>query len=275
LSQAKRDLAIGVFDSGIGGLTVVRELLRQLPGERIVYFGDTARAPYGNKSPRALVRFALENARFLLSRKIKFLVVACNSSSAYSLQALRQKFSVPVLGVILAGARAATGRHHGQRLGVIGTRATIASEAYQRAIGELSPEAQVFAQACPLFVPLVEEGWSHHSVAKSVAKEYLEPLKSKGVETLVLGCTHYPLLRGVIRQVMGPRVALVDSAQETAREVKELLGMTNLLSHKRRQAFSAHEFYVSDHPEQFSAIGRRFLGRSLAKVQQVVPKEML
>jgi glutamate racemase len=268
----KQDLAIGVFDSGIGGLTVVRELMRQLPGERIVYFGDTARAPYGNKSPRALIRFALENARFLSSKKIKFLVVACNSSSAYSMPALRQKLRMPVLGVILAGARAATGRRHGQKLGVIGTHATIKSGAYQRAIKELAPGATVSVQACPLFVPLVEEGWNKGKVAESVAREYLEPLKRKGIDTLVLGCTHYPLLRQVIHRVMGPKVALVDSARETAHDVKEMLATTGLLAHRGKVPFSAHEFYVSDMAEQFGDVGRRFLGRKLPKVLLAPPQ---
>lgn len=272
--SGKRDLAIGVFDSGIGGLTVVRELMRQLPGERIVYFGDTARAPYGNKSPKALVRFALENARFLTSKKIKFLVVACNSSSAYSLPALRHKLKVPVLGVILAGARAAVGRTDGQKLGVIGTHATIKSAAYKKAIKELSPNATVLTLACPLFVPLAEEGWNSHKVAGAVAREYLLPLKNKGIDTLVLGCTHYPLLKGVIRKVMGKKVALVDSAHETAREVKEMLAATGLLSRRKNLPFSAHEFFVSDLPGQFGDLGRRFLGRELSKVTQVAPKEI-
>lgn len=270
----RADLAIGVFDSGIGGLTVVRELMRQMPGERIAYFGDTARAPYGNKSPKALVRFALENARFLSAKKIKFLVVACNSSSAYSLPALRQHLKVPVLGVILAGARAAVSRRHGQKLGVIGTHATIKSGAYQKAIKELAPGATVLVQACPLFVPLAEEGWNQHKVAVSVASEYLLPLKKKGIDTLVLGCTHYPLLKGVIRKVMGKGVALVDSASETAHEVKEMLSATHLQSRRKALPFSAHEFYVSDLPGQFSVLGKRFLGRKLTRVTQIAPKEL-
>lgn len=273
--KGKQDLAIGVFDSGIGGLTVVRELMRQLPGERIVYFGDTARAPYGNKSPRALVRFALENSRFLVSRHIKFLVVACNSSSAYSLPALRQRLKVPVLGVVLAGARAAVSRRHGQKLGVIGTRATIQSGAYQKAIKELSPGTTVYAQACPLFVPLVEEGWNQHRVAEMVAKDYLLALKRRGIDTLVLGCTHYPLLKAVIHKVLGRGVALVDSASETAHEVKEMLATTGLLAKRKSVAFSSHEFYVSDLPGQFSELGKRFLGRSISKVTQIALKELL
>ncbi len=267
-----RDWAIGVFDSGIGGLTVVREILRQLPGERIVYFGDTARAPYGNKSPKSLIRFALEDAKFLSSKKIKFLVVACNSSSAYSLPALQAGFPVPVLGVILAGARAATSAPGGKRpkLGVIGTHATISSGAYQRAIRDLNPRAKVFVKACPLFVPLAEEGWSGHKASEEIAREYLLPLKRQGIDTLVLGCTHYPLLRSVIARVLGPKIALVDSARETAREVKEVLRLSGSLSLKKNRPFSTHEFYVSDLPGRFGVMGRRFLGRPLPKVTQVV-----
>lgn len=274
-NRGAENLAIGVFDSGIGGLTVVRELMRQLPGERIVYFGDTARAPYGNKSPNSLIRFALENARFLSSKKIKFLVVACNSSSAYSLPALRQHLKVPVLGVIMAGARAAAGRRQGQKLGVIGTHATIQSGAYQKAIKELAPDSAVHVQACPLFVPLAEEGWNRHKVAESVAKVYLLGLKKKGIDTLVLGCTHYPLLKTVIHKVMGKSVALVDSASETAHEVKDMLAATGLLSRRRLLPFNAHEFFVSDLPEKFGELGRRFLGRKLAKVVQIAPKELI
>jgi glutamate racemase len=267
--------AIGVFDSGIGGLTVVREMMRQMPGERIVYFGDTARAPYGNKSPRTLIRFALENARFLSSKKIKFLVVACNTSSAYSLQSLRRHLKIPVLGVILAGARAAATRSRGQKLGVIGTHATIKSGAYRRAIRELKPHATFYVQACPLFVPLAEEGWSSHRVAQDVAKEYLLPMKKKGIDTLVLGCTHYPLLKSVIRKVMGPSVVLVDSASETAHEVKEMLASLGIQSPRRKIPFRSHQFYVSDLPGQFSELGKRFLGRKLPNVTQIAPKELL
>ncbi len=270
-----RDAAIGVFDSGIGGLTVVRELLRQLPGERIVYFGDTARAPYGNKSPRTLVRFALENARFLNSKHIKFLIVACNSSSAYSLPALRAKLSIPVLGVIHAGARAAVGGRSRQKLGVIGTHATINSGAYQKAIQELAPGTRVFAAACPLFVPLAEEGWNSHKVAAAVAAEYLLPLKAKGIDTLVLGCTHYPLLKDTIRGVLGSRITLVDSAEETAKEAKEMLAALDFGSKLKSRPFSSHEFYVSDLPGQFSKLGRRFLGRALGGVKQAAPKLLL
>ncbi len=265
---------IGVFDSGIGGLTVARELLRQLPGERLVYLGDTARTPYGSKSPATLVRFALETGRFLARKGVKMLVVACNSSSAYSLPALRQAMKVPVVGVIDAGARAAVGRRKGQRIGVIGTHATVRSGAYQRAIRALEPGAKVRVQACPLFVPLVEEGWARHKLAFEAAREYLLPLRREGVDSVVLGCTHYPLLKPVLAKVLGKDIALVDSARETAREVKELLEATHLARRGPKAPFRSHQFYVTDQPESFAALGRRFLGHAL-DVKQVRLAELL
>jgi glutamate racemase len=260
---------LGVFDSGIGGLTVARELLRQLPGERLVYLGDTARTPYGNKTPQTLVRFALEVGQFLKHKGVKMLVVACNSSSAYSLPALRKSLGIPVVGVIEAGARSAVGRSKGQRVGVIGTRATVRSGAYQKAIHALEPGARVIAEACPLFVPIVEEGWAGHALARQAAEEYLLPLKRKGVKSLVLGCTHYPLLKPVIARVLGKDIALVDSARETAREVKELLQSSGLASSRESVPFDGHQFFVTDLPDQFSVLGRRFLGRPLKRLRQV------
>ena len=260
---------LGVFDSGIGGLTVARELLRQLPGERLVYLGDTARTPYGNKTPQTLVRFALEIGRFLKHKGVKMLVVACNSSSAYSLPALRRSLGIPVVGVIEAGARAAVGRGKGQRVGVIGTRATVRSGAYQKAIHALEPSAKVIAEACPLFVPIVEEGWAGHALARQAAAEYLLPLKRQGVKSVVLGCTHYPLLKPVIARVLGKDIALVDSARETAREVKELLQSSGLASSRKSVPFDGHQFFVTDLPDQFSVLGRRFLGRPLKRLRQV------
>jgi glutamate racemase len=268
---------LGVFDSGIGGLTVARELLRELPGERLVYLGDTARSPYGNKSPQNLIRFALEVGGFLKAKGVKMLVVACNSSSAYSLPALRRALGIPVVGVIEAGARAALrqaeapagrARRRGRRIGVIGTHATVRSGAYQKAIHALEPSARVAAKACPLFVPLAEEGWADHPVALQAARAYLAPLKDSGVESVVLGCTHYPLLKPVIAKVLGPGITLVDSARETAREVGELLRTAGLASGRSRTAFSEHRFFVTDLPQQFSDQGRRFLGRRLS-VKQV------
>lgn len=252
---------IGVFDSGVGGLTVARELMRQLPGERLIYLGDTARTPYGNKSPQTLIRFALETGAFLSRKGVKMLVVACNSSSAYSLEALRHHLSIPVVGVIEAGARAAVAGRRGRPIGVIGTRATVRSQAYAKAIHALDPSAPVEAQACPLFVPLVEEGWTDGPTALQVAREYLRPLLRRKVERVVLGCTHYPLLKPILAKVLGRDIALVDSATEVAREVKTLLEAAGLLSPLRRLPFSAHCFFVTDPPEQFADQARRFLGR--------------
>ena len=266
---------IGVFDSGVGGLTVVREMMVQLPGEKIVYFGDSARSPYGNKSPENLVRFAIENGRFLVRRNIKMLVVACNSSSAYSLPALRKELKIPVLGVVEPGARAAAGRRLNQKIGVIGTHATINSHTYQNAILNLAPDSQVFTQACPLFVPLVEEGWLEHPVTEQIAAEYLTPLKKAGVASIVLGCTHYPLIKSIIQKVVGPELVLVDSAMEKAREVKDILTTLNLLSSRRRVPATQHQFFVSDMPEKFSETARQFLGRRLANARKIGPRDLI
>jgi glutamate racemase len=262
--MAGQDAPIGVFDSGIGGLTVARELLRQLPGERLVYLGDTARTPYGNKSPQNLIRFALETGAFLSKKGMKLLVVACNSSSAYSLPALRRSLKVPVVGVIEAGARAAVVHRQGRRIGVIGTHATVRSGAYQREIKSLAPKASVIAQACPLFVPLVEEGWAAHRLAVEAAREYLLPLKRKGVGSVVLGCTHYPLLKPVISRVLGPGIVLVDSAKETAREVKTVLEAKGLMSGRKAVPFKDHRFYITDQADQFRKVSAKFLGRDLS-----------
>jgi glutamate racemase len=245
----------------VGGLTVARELLRQLPGEKLIYLGDTARTPYGNKSPQTLIRFALETGAFLARKGVKMLVVACNSSSAYSLGALRENLNIPVVGVIEAGARAAVAGRRGRPIGVIGTRATVRSGAYARAIHALDPKARVVAQACPLFVPLVEEGWNGHALAAQVAKEYLRSLKREKVESVVLGCTHYPLLKSVLAKVLGRDIALVDSAKEVAREVKTLLKASGLSSPLRAVPFKQHQFFVTDPPEQFAGQAKRFLGR--------------
>jgi len=207
---------IGVFDSGIGGLTVVHELIRQLPHESIVYFGDTARVPYGPKSPDTVRRYSREIAAYLTEQGVKAIVVACNTATAHALGTLRGELALPVVGVVEPGARAAVAATRTGRIGVIGTVGTIKSGAYERAICALSPTAQVVARACPLFVPLVEEGWVDHEATRLVAETYLEPLVKANVDTLVLGCTHYPLLKPLLRQVMGPDIRLIDSAEETA-----------------------------------------------------------
>ncbi len=222
---------IGIFDSGIGGLTVLAALQRRLPGERFLYLGDTARLPYGTKSLATVVRYALRAADFLAHHGIKMLVVACNTASASALPELESAMTVPVIGVVEPGARAAVAGTAG-KVGIIGTESTVASGAYLRAVHALRPDTEVVARACPLFVPLVEEGWFDHPVTREVARAYLEPFAGGAVDTLILGCTHYPLLRGAIAGVVGERVKLVDSAEAVAGEVVEILGRTGMASPK-------------------------------------------
>lgn len=249
---------IGVFDSGVGGLTVVGELKRILPGERIIYFGDTARVPYGTKSKETVTRFSVENTEFLMKHDVKMVIVACNTASSLALEFLKRCFRVPIVGVIEPGARAAAKVTRNNRVGVIGTQATISSGSYGRAIRKVSPRIKLFAQSCPLFVPLVEEGWTGKAVTAEVASIYLSGLRKSGVDTLIMGCTHYPLLRGVIRRALGKRAALVDSAREVAAEARDILDAAGLLNTSARRP--ADTFYASDEPARFARIGRRFLG---------------
>jgi glutamate racemase len=253
------ELPIGVFDSGIGGLTVVRQLQKVLPGEDIVYLGDTARVPYGTKSPSTVVRFACEDTQFLLHQNVKAVIVACNTCSAWALPMLEKKFSVPVFGVILPGVRAALERTRNDRIGIIGTHATIRSKAYSNGILARRDNAQVFARACPLLVPLVEEGWTRHRVTDTVLHEYLDPILRRGIDTLILGCTHYPLLKAAIRKVAGPKVSLVDSAESCALYVRERLSQLKLLAGKRQRAGTIQPF-VTDETDQFAEVAKRFLG---------------
>ncbi len=255
--------AIGMFDSGIGGLTVYRALKEKLPRERIIYLGDTARLPYGSKSAETIVKFSEENARFLLTQEIKILVVACNSSSAYALGRLQEILPIPVVGVIEPGARAAAHMAR-QAVGVIGTAATIMSRAYENSIREKNPRLRIVSRDCPLFVPLVEEGWIDHAVTRLVVEEYLLPLQRQGIDALVLGCTHYPVLKGVITQVMGDAVRLIDSALTTAEEVGVMLKHLGWLN--AAQTAPPDIFYVSDFPERFKRVGAIFLNRAIEHV---------
>jgi len=256
---------IGVFDSGIGGLTVLKELLRRLPGESFVYFGDTARVPYGTKSSETVLRFSRENVRLLLDRNVKMVVVACNTASAEAVPTLQKEFDVPIVGVIAPGVRAAVGATRGGAIGVIGTAGTIRSGAYRDGILALRPDAQVISQACPLFVPLAEEGWTDRGVTQEIAREYLDVYSGTGVDTLVLGCTHYPLLAGVIANVMGADVALVDSAVETASEV------ARVIEERKIAGNGGGDFHVilSDTSPSFNDIAERFLGRSTSEIELV------
>jgi glutamate racemase len=258
---------IGVFDSGIGGLTVFRALSARLPRERILYLGDTARVPYGNKSPETVSRYTRECARFLLRRGIKALVVACNTASALALPSLARELPVPSLGVIDPGAHRACRVSTSGRIGVIGTDATIRSGAYPAAIRRTMPEAEVIAVACPLFVPLAEEGWAETEVARLVAEAYLAEFRGRGIDAMVLGCTHYPLLRGVIGTVLGGGIELVDSAEATAAEAAGMLEEPGLLANGGEAA--DHHFYVTDSSKRFEEVGSRFLGMPLARLEQV------
>lgn len=259
----RKSAAIGVFDSGLGGLTVFKALARRMPEEGLVYFGDTAHVPYGSKSPEAIARYSTAVARFLAKKGIKVLVVACNTSSAWALPAIRRAVKVPVIGVIEPGARAALSVTRGRRIGVIGTEATVKSGAYPAAIKKLA-RARTVSSACPLFVPLVEEGWWSGSVVAAVARRYAAPLKKAKVDTLILGCTHYPYLKGVLAKVMGPKVRLIDSAAETAAETERVLAELGLRAEKGRRG--RRDFYASDAPERFGRLGTRMLGERIAKV---------
>lgn len=259
--------AIGIFDSGVGGLTVLRELTKALPQEDTIYFGDTARVPYGTKSPDTVIRYSQEIAAFLIKRDIKLLVVACNTASAVALPTLRKSLPIPVVGVIEPGAKRAVEVTRSGVIGVIGTNGTIRSSAYSRAIKRLSPETSVLARPCPLFVPLAEEGWTDNEVATMTAHLYLDELREARVDTLVLGCTHYPLLKKTIADVMGPDVMLVDSAAETARTVTAILTEKQLL--RPPAELGNHHYYVTDIPAGFIRVGNRFLGGKLGDVYQV------
>jgi glutamate racemase len=259
-------LKIGIFDSGVGGLTVVRAVNLLLPGESVVYFGDTARLPYGSKSPETVIRFAMEDADFLLGKGIKLLVVACNTASSVSLPALREFADVPVIGVIEPGAKTAAGLTRNGVVGVIGTLGTISSGAYQKALKSCSSVDRVVAQPSPLLVPLVEEGWLEHRITELVLREYTAPLVSEGIDTLVLGCTHYPLLKEALSRILGPGIRLVDSAESTAVEVAAILDAGDMRSDS---VCGENSFYVSDIPLKFQEIAQRFLGRAVPLVTHV------
>lgn len=266
-SKPEVEKAIGVFDSGLGGLTVLREVIKALPDESTIYLGDTARVPYGTKSPETVSKYALECARFLLKREIKVLIVACNTVSAVGITVLKKTLPLPVIGVLEPGAKGAVGATRNGRVGVIGTEATIKSLAYPKAIKVLNKRLEVINQACPLFVPLVEEGWIDNEIALLVAERYLSTLRKDDIDTLVLGCTHYPLLKGVIGKVMGEGVRLIDSAEETAQETRRVLEKMELLRKRKGPIF--RQYYVTDIPQRFEEIGGRFLGERLEGIKQV------
>ena len=258
------DKAIGIFDSGVGGLTVLKEVAAHLPYENLIYLGDTARVPYGTKSPETVGRYAVEAAEFLVELGVKMIVVACNTASAVALDKLQQKYGVPVIGVIEPGAKRAAALTRTGRVGVVGTEGTIKSNAYARALKSFREDVEVASVACPLFVPLAEEGWADHEIARLAAAEYLTPIR-EGIDTLVLGCTHYPLLKKTLHTVLGDGVELVDSAEETARTVVEQIGVLR----REDNGPGTTRFFVTDVPTRFERVGGAFLGNPLAGVKQV------
>jgi len=258
---------IGIFDSGIGGLTVVKQLLRFLPNENLVYFGDTARVPYGTKSEKLIKQYALEDAAFLNQFDIKLLVVACNSASATAVDLLKSTLSIPVTGVIDPGVNAALSKSRLNRIGVIGTTATVMSNAYHDSIFTLNDKIEVFGQPCPLLVPLVEEGWIDEEITRLTIRKYLDPMLSKNIDTLILGCTHFPVIKDTIQKEIGPDIALIDSGEETAKFVRKMLKDLNLTRNKETQG--QVEFYVSDIPGKFDEVGTRFLGQPVINAKRV------
>ena len=261
-----KNAPIGVFDSGVGGLTVAREIMRQIPNERIVYFGDTARVPYGSKSKDNIIKFSRQIIRFLQTENVKAIVIACNTASALALDEMQQEFDLPILGVVKPGAKVAVETTANKRIGLIGTEANIRSGVYTRYIKSLDDEAKVFEKACPLFVPLVEEGWLHDDITLQVASRYLEELK----DTLIMGCTHYPLIRSTIRKVMGDKVNLVNPAYETAIELKNLLERDNLANKCDVDSPSSmYRFYVSDAEEKFKLFANSILPFDITMTKQI------
>lgn len=257
---------IGVFDSGIGGLTVVRRLIERLPYENVVYFGDTARVPYGNKSAEVIREYAIEDSKFLISKGVKLIVIACNTASALAMDVVSARSPVPTIGVIEPTATEAVKASHLKSIGVIGTLSTIGSSAYCNAVRAVDRKATIISQACPLFVPLAEEGMFEHHVTNLVAQEYLDHFTGK-VDVLILGCTHYPLLRNTISGVLGESVELIDAGEATAKAVLELLSFSGNLNPQKSKP--RYEFYVSDFPQKFNEIAERFLGRKLEFVRKV------
>ncbi len=264
-----RNAPIGVFDSGIGGLTVAREIMRQMPDEHIVYFGDTARVPYGSKSKSTVIRFSRQIAHFLRTKQVKAIVIACNTASAHALEVLEAEQDIPVLGVIKAGAQVAADTTKNGRIGVIATRGTVDSGMYEQVLRQIDPEFRIFSKACPLFVPLVEEGLTHDFITEEIAKRYVKDLQYKDIDTLILGCTHYPLLRSLLGKVMGEEVTLVNPAYETAIELKQLLQEKGLDRQADRSDPARYQFYVSDLAEQFQEFANSILPYDVAGTELI------
>ena len=265
---------IGVFDSGVGGLTVAREIMRQIPDERIVYFGDTARVPYGSKSPNTIIRYSRQIIRFLRTKNVKAIVVACNTASAFALETIKPELDIPIIGVVKPGAKVAAQTTQNGKIGVIGTEGTIRSEIYTKTIHRENKDAQVMGRACPLFVPLVEEGWIKDPVTVAVAERYLQPFKESDIDTLILGCTHYPLLRSTVREIMGEGVNLVNPAYETAVELRRLLSEQGIANDgKTKDGEEKYQFYVSDGAEKFKHFANSILPYDIEQTQLIPIEE--
>lgn len=263
----KKNRPIGVFDSGIGGLTVLKEIVKEMPGEGTIYLGDTARVPYGIRSSETVIRYSFENTRFLFSKDIKLLVVACNTASSVGLDKIKSVVPIPVIGVIEPGAKAAVKATRNKKIGIIGTEATIRSDSYTRLIKVIDRDVEVSGLPCPLFVSLVEEGWTEGDIVTQIAERYLKEIKGKSIDTLVLGCTHYPLLKQVISKVMGEGVRLIDSAVEVAKEVKAILEISGLKRKQKERPL--REFYVTDSPDRFIKVGERFLENKIEHIEKI------
>ncbi len=265
-----KNAPIGVFDSGVGGLTVTREIMRQMPQERIIYFGDTARLPYGSKSQDTILRYSRQIIRFLMTKQVKSIVIACNTASAYALDTVEKEFDIPIIGVIRAGAKTAVHATRNGKIGVIGTEGTISSGIYTDVMKQMKPDIEVTGKSCPLFVPLVEEGLLHDSVTDEIASRYLSVLKGRFIDTLVLGCTHYPLIRSTLGRLMGEQVTLVNPAYETAIELKELLDSQGLTcDEKGEHKGEKYEFYVSDLAEKFTAFATSILPNEVKETKML------
>ena len=264
------DSPIGVFDSGVGGLTVAREIMRQIPNERIVYFGDTARVPYGSKSKDTIIRYSKHIIRFLLTQNVKAIVIACNTASAFALEECKKEVDIPIFGVVKPGAKVASEATNNGRIGIIGTEGTINSKIYSEFIHEINPDIEVFGKPCPLFVPLVEEGLLNDPVTDEIASRYLSEFKDKDIDTLVLGCTHYPLIRSTVRRTVGDKVTLVNPAYETAIELRHLLDKKHIANIKEYDSPSQmYKFYVSDAAKKFKDFANSILPFDILTTQQI------
>ncbi len=267
IDKKTKNLPIGIFDSGIGGLTVAKSIFNLLPNEKVIYLGDTARLPYGTKSKETVILYSIECLKFLIKKKVKLIVVACNTASSVAVPFLKKITKIPILGVITPGAKAAVEKTKNNKIGVIGTVRTIKSKSYLKEIRKFNNKLKIFSQPCSLFVQLAEDGWIDNKIAYLTAETYLTILKKEKIDTLILGCTHYPVLKKTIGKVMGKKVTLIDSGEETAKEVKSVLERNNLLTNRKRKGI--HKFYVTDFPSNFKAISERFLGKKIAKVEKI------